>query len=59
MSRRDPIDSYHHDAGKGHAPRPCDQQRYAENYDRIFGGKNPGKEQEHASKSSSDHKRGS
>ena len=53
MSRRDPIDSYHHDAGKGSAPRPVNRRAYDENWDRIFGRKTPepntdGKEPDHA-----------
>lgn len=32
-------DHYVHDAGKGSRPRPVDQQKYNDNYDRIFGKK--------------------
>ncbi len=47
---------YYHNAGKGSRPRPQDLDRYAENYERIFGSKKksqpepkqPQKEQDHA-----------
>lgn len=51
MSRKDPIDSYHHEAGKGSAPRPINREAYEQNWDRIFGKKQSdpdGKEQQHA-----------
>lgn len=50
MSKKDPIDSYHHEAGKGARPRPVDREKFDSNWDKIFGKK---KEQTHASTSSS------
>jgi hypothetical protein len=32
-------DSMYSEAGKGDSPRPTDQQKYEEGYDRIFGKK--------------------
>jgi len=51
MSKSDPIDSYHHEAGKGARPRPVDHEKYKTNYDRIFGNK---KEQQNASTQSNE-----
>lgn len=48
----DSIDSFHHEAGKGHIQRPTNHQRYGENYDAIFG-KNK-KEQQDASSQSNE-----
>jgi hypothetical protein len=40
MSKKmDPIDTYHHDAGKGSIPRPTNHEQYKSNYDLIFGKK--------------------
>jgi hypothetical protein len=46
MSKKDPIDSYHHEAGKGARPRPVDREKFENNWDKIFGKK---KETEHES----------
>lgn len=50
--KSDPIDSYHHEAGKGSIPRPVNREAYEQNWDRIFGQKSQpktdGKEQQHA-----------
>ena len=34
--KADPIDSYHHDAGKGSIYRPSDREKFYANWDRIF-----------------------
>jgi hypothetical protein len=34
--KADPIDSYHHDAGKGSIYRPSNRERFDANWDRIF-----------------------
>ena len=39
-------DSRRHSAGKGDTPRPVDYKKWSENWDRIFGSKNP-KEEKH------------
>jgi len=48
--KSDPIDTYHHDAGKGSVPRPSNHEQYKNNYDRIFGRKELDHEKEKASK---------
>ena len=48
--KSDPIDTYHHDAGKGSVPRPSNHKQYKNNYDRIFGRKELDHEKEKASK---------
>ena len=37
--KSDPIDNYHHDAGKGSIYRPANRERFDSNWDRIFGKK--------------------
>lgn len=44
--KSDPIDNYHHEAGKGSVPRPINHELYKTNYDRIFGPKEPRNENE-------------
>ena len=34
--KSDPIDTYHHDAGKGSIYRPSDRERFYANWDNIF-----------------------
>lgn len=41
-ARTDPIDSFHHEAGKGHIQRPSNHEKYSKNYDLIFGSKTRG-----------------
>ena len=35
--KSDPIDTYHHDAGKGSVYRATDRERFDANWDKIFG----------------------
>ena len=37
--KSDPIDTYHHDAGKGCIYRPANRERFDSNWDLIFGKK--------------------
>jgi len=37
--KSDPIDTYHHDAGKGSIYRPTNSERFHSNWDLIFGKK--------------------
>lgn len=37
--KSDPIDTYHHDAGKGCIYRPSDREKFDSNWDLIFGKK--------------------
>lgn len=40
MSKKmDPIDTYHHDAGKGSVARPTNHDQYKSNYELIWGKK--------------------
>lgn len=37
--KSDPIDTYHHDAGKGCIYRPANREKFDSNWDLIFGKK--------------------
>jgi hypothetical protein len=37
--KSDPIDTYHHDAGKGCIYRPTNSEKFDSNWDLIFGKK--------------------
>lgn len=37
--KSDPIDNYHHDAGKGCIYRPTNSEKFHSNWDLIFGKK--------------------
>jgi hypothetical protein len=37
--KSDPIDNYHHDAGKGSVYRPTNSEKFDSNWDLIFGKK--------------------
>lgn len=39
MSKSDPIDNFHHEAGKGSVPRPTNHEQYKSNYELIWGKK--------------------
>jgi len=37
--KSDPVDNYHHEAGKGSVYRPSNSEQFDLNWDRIFGKK--------------------
>ena len=39
--KSDPIDTYHHDAGKGSIYRPSNREKFDSNWDLIFRKKEP------------------
>jgi hypothetical protein len=48
--KSDPIDTYHHEAGKGCIYRPSNREKFDSNWDQIFGRKEKPREKEETSK---------